>query len=267
VDSDSLVPRLDPFKDCRMRLVVRAEALVVDELLLQGRLEPFHHGVVVAVAGAAHALPYAMLLKKSSTDMTGTLYTAIAAMHQANQWRPALHGHRECIYCNRRIQRVRHAPPHNTSALCVHHACEVKEAFVSWYVGDLAQPLLVGPVCVEVTREKIARRRMRTPRCCWTIILNIFRTDSAFLQDSRDRGGMNGETKFRKLARVRVCEGHRPLRGSTDPGIAPDRWQTLETNGRKLGSWTRNTLLLAGATLPTGGIRDSSGNLDTVFEP
>ena len=45
MDSDSLVPHLDPFKDCRARLTVRAEALAVDEFLLQGRPEAFHHGV------------------------------------------------------------------------------------------------------------------------------------------------------------------------------------------------------------------------------
>ena len=60
VDSDSLVPHLDPFKDSCTRLVVRAEMLVMDEFLLQGRLEAFDHGVVIAVAGLAHALRHAI---------------------------------------------------------------------------------------------------------------------------------------------------------------------------------------------------------------
>ncbi len=67
MDSDSLVPHLEPFKDWRERLVVRAEALVVNELLLQGRPEAFYHDVVVAVAGTAHALRHPMLLEKFST--------------------------------------------------------------------------------------------------------------------------------------------------------------------------------------------------------
>jgi hypothetical protein len=71
VHSDSLVPHLDPFKDCCARLVVRAEALVVNELVLQGRPEAFHHEVVVTVAGTAHALRYPMLLEKFLT-LTGT---------------------------------------------------------------------------------------------------------------------------------------------------------------------------------------------------
>ena len=41
VDSDSLVPHLDPFKDCPTRLIVRAETLAVDEFLLQSRPEAF----------------------------------------------------------------------------------------------------------------------------------------------------------------------------------------------------------------------------------
>ncbi len=71
VHSDSLVPHLDPVKDYCARLVVRAEALVVNEVVLQGRPEASHNGVVVAVAGAAHALRYSMLLEKFST-LTGT---------------------------------------------------------------------------------------------------------------------------------------------------------------------------------------------------
>ena len=59
MDSDSLVPHLDPFQDCRARLIVRAEVLVVDKFRLQGRPEAFHHGVVVAVASTAHALRHA----------------------------------------------------------------------------------------------------------------------------------------------------------------------------------------------------------------
>jgi hypothetical protein len=69
--------------------------------------------------------------------------------------------HRERICCNRRMQRVRHAPPNNTSAPCVHHAREVEESLVSWNVGDVAQPLLVWSVCGEVTLKEIWRRRMR----------------------------------------------------------------------------------------------------------
>ena len=72
MDSDSLVPHLDPLKDCCTRLVVRAEVLIVDEFLLQGRSKDFHHGVVVAVAGTAHAL----------------------------------YGHRERICCNRHMHRA-----------------------------------------------------------------------------------------------------------------------------------------------------------------
>ena len=130
MDSDSLIPHLDPLKDCCARLVVRAEVLVVDEFLLQGRLEACHYGIVVAVADAAHAL----------------------------------HGHHGRICCNRRMQRV-------------------------------------------------------------------------------------------------ACQGPRLLSGSTDPGTALDRRQILETHGCKLATWTLNTLLLAGAILPTGGVRDSSGRL------
>ena len=63
---------LDPFKDCRTRLVVRVEVLIVDEFLLQGRPAAFHHSVVVLVAGTAHHLRHAMLLERFAAYMTWT---------------------------------------------------------------------------------------------------------------------------------------------------------------------------------------------------
>ena len=56
--------------------MVRAKALAVDDFLLQVRPEAFHHGVVVAVAGTAHALRHAMLFEKSWAGMTCILHTA-----------------------------------------------------------------------------------------------------------------------------------------------------------------------------------------------
>ena len=96
----------------------------VDEFLLQGRPETFYPrgflsqmlfiiGVVVAVAGTAHALRHAMLLEKFSAGMTCILHTAITVMNKTNRWRPALHGHHQRICSKRRVQRVRHAPPHD----------------------------------------------------------------------------------------------------------------------------------------------------------
>jgi len=70
-------------------------------------------GVVVAVAGTAHALRHAMLLEKFSTRMTCILHTAITVMNQSNRWRPALHGHHQRVCRNRRVQRVLHALSHD----------------------------------------------------------------------------------------------------------------------------------------------------------
>ena len=138
MDSDSLVQPLDAFKNCRAHLAVHAELLAVDEFLLQGRPEAFHHGVVAAVAGAVHALRHAMLLEKFSTRIKRILHTMIAVIHNANQCRPALHDYRERIWRNRRMQRIRHGLPHNTSAPCVLYTREVQGARVSWNVGNVA---------------------------------------------------------------------------------------------------------------------------------
>ena len=94
MDSNSLAPQLDPFKDCRTRRVVRAAALVVDEsAFFRGRPEASHHGVVVAVGGTAHALRPAMLIEKVSTAMTCILHAmrTISATHEFDMNQVTMH--------------------------------------------------------------------------------------------------------------------------------------------------------------------------------
>ena len=86
MDSDSLVPHLDPFKDCRARLIVRAEALAVDEFLLQGRPEAFHHGVVIAVSRPAHAASDSELFEFEDKVMLDVLAAAIGVVQQPWGW-------------------------------------------------------------------------------------------------------------------------------------------------------------------------------------
>lgn len=53
--SDRIVKSFDVYKDIRTSLSSAGILLKVDPLAFYGGEETFHHGVVVAVSGAAHA--------------------------------------------------------------------------------------------------------------------------------------------------------------------------------------------------------------------
>jgi hypothetical protein len=55
VEPRAVVKDFDPFKDGRARLGACGEGLPMDQTAFEGAPEAFHHGVVVAVAAAAHA--------------------------------------------------------------------------------------------------------------------------------------------------------------------------------------------------------------------
>jgi hypothetical protein len=79
----------------------------------------------------------------------------IAVIYNTNRCRSALHSHRERIWRNLRMQRVRHSPPNNTSAPSVRYTREVQEALVSWNVDDVTLKKICDgacPLCVVVDR-------------------------------------------------------------------------------------------------------------------
>src|SRR5262245_32094582 len=81
----AVIEAFEIFKDRSSGLAVSLVLLLVDQLGLETGEEAFHHGVVVAVAAAAHAWLDAVTLQHPPVTLTGVLHTAIAVMQQAGR--------------------------------------------------------------------------------------------------------------------------------------------------------------------------------------
>ena len=102
-NSDALASHVVPLRDWRTELVVRADVLFPEEFLVRHRLEAFHHGVVVAVASATHALRQACSLR-SSWHAWHAYCTPHRCDAKATRWTPTFHIHHRRMSCNRRMQ-------------------------------------------------------------------------------------------------------------------------------------------------------------------
>ncbi len=223
MDPRSLVPDLDPLEDRQPRLLVRAEATAVHQLLLQRRPEALHHRVVVAVAGPAHALRHAVILEEVAALPAGVLHAPVGVVHQPARRVPACDRHAQRVERHQGVQRVGHAPADDAAAPGVHHAGEVQEALVRRDVGNVAQPLPVRAGGGEVATEQVRRgtvdmaalRRRRAP------LPRGFRPYSVLLHDPRHGVAVRGHAEAGKLvsdlrravdpARFRVDAHHRIL--------------------------------------------------------
>src|SRR5208337_570752 len=82
VEPHPVVKDFDPFKDRRARLGARGEGLSMDQAAFERAPEAFHHGVVVAVAAAAHAGNDSGLSQPLAISMAGVLDAPVGMMHQ-----------------------------------------------------------------------------------------------------------------------------------------------------------------------------------------
>src|SRR5436190_1955393 len=80
--SRSVVPAFNPFADAGSRLLVRAISHAVDQLALESAEEALHHGVVITVAGAAHAAGDVEIVQCQAVLIAGVLHAAVGVMQQ-----------------------------------------------------------------------------------------------------------------------------------------------------------------------------------------
>ena|ERR1035438_2810131 len=69
-----------------LALIVRGELTAMHEFTFEAAPQAFHGGVVVTVAGSAHAGDDAGLRQPLAVSRTGILHPAIRVMNQARPW-------------------------------------------------------------------------------------------------------------------------------------------------------------------------------------
>src|SRR6187399_1216260 len=83
---------LDVLADRVVRFGARFKSAAVHQFFLEGRKEALGDGVVVAVAGGAHAAARAVPVEQASVLMACVLGASIGVMDQAWRWLAARHG-------------------------------------------------------------------------------------------------------------------------------------------------------------------------------
>ena len=78
-----IVKDFDPLEDGRVRLGARGKSKTMNQFPFQSAPEAFHHGVVIAVAAAAHAGDDARL---GQALPLGGLNALVGMMHQSSRW-------------------------------------------------------------------------------------------------------------------------------------------------------------------------------------
>ena len=107
----AIVEAFDERKDVLTRLVARLIGSVMNEFVLERAEEAFRHGIVIAIALAAHARRDAERRDLVSVSHAPILCALIGVMNEPRLHPPLSNGHRECIERQVLIRRGPHRPP------------------------------------------------------------------------------------------------------------------------------------------------------------
>src|ERR1041384_3068793 len=111
--SCAIVEDLNVFKDVLAGLFAGGIVLAGDRLDLEGGPKAFHHGIVVAIAGAAHGAGNAACFQELAVFSTGVLHAAIAVVHEAILRTHPSQGHVQSVEHQLHTHVVGHGPAHD----------------------------------------------------------------------------------------------------------------------------------------------------------
>ena len=143
MEPDSVVASFDGLKDGLARLLFILEVAIEEEFVFESAPERFHGGVIVAIALAAHAGLEAGAAELGPVDGAGVLATAIGVMEEAWQGLTMGEGHVEGAGDEAGFEVILHGPADDFTAIEIHDAGQVKEAFAGRQVSDVRDPDLI----------------------------------------------------------------------------------------------------------------------------
>src|SRR2546426_1828385 len=132
----------------------RGPRRVVHELDLQRREETLSHGIVPAIAAAAHAAHDSVLGQDALVVAAGVLTAAIGMMEQPLRRAPARQGHPERV--EREVVRdaLVHRPADGEARTEIEDHRQVEPTLARRNVGDVGDPRLVRPSTLELPRAR-----------------------------------------------------------------------------------------------------------------
>ena len=121
----------------------RGVGFAVDLLVFEGSHEALGFGVVVRIAGAAHADAQAARLQSIGVGGAGILHAAVRVMDQAGRRVPGGQGHVERFDRQARFEMVGERPAHDPAREGVEDHGEIDELPGQTHVSDVGRPDLI----------------------------------------------------------------------------------------------------------------------------
>jgi hypothetical protein len=140
----AVIESLDEVKDGLASLDPSLEAAPVDEFLFKGAPEGFHGGVVIAAGFTAPGGEGLALSQRVAKSSAGVLAAAVGMKDQLWRRLAMSLSHVPGREDQLGVAILVHRPADDPTAIEVHNAGQVKPAFLSADVGDVADPELVG---------------------------------------------------------------------------------------------------------------------------
>ena len=130
-------------------------------LHLQIQEEALHHGVIPAVALAAHAADQAVFGQQRLMHGAGVLAAAIRVDDQPRRWSALYEGQLQRPAHQPRLHVRRHRPAHHLARKQVQHHRQIQPTAARTDVGDVSHPGLIGLRRVELPIQHVGRDRQR----------------------------------------------------------------------------------------------------------
>ena len=160
---DGIVECLYVSKYIRLGVGPGGIVLEVDQLALEAAEEIFCHGVVIGIAFAGHALPDSIGLQALLEGDRSVLDAPVTVKDEVLGRFTAAYCHVEGFQSQGSVDTAGKGIAHNFSGTQVLDDGQVEPAFPGRNVGDIAHPGLIWVFKIELSLQKVRRRRMAVP--------------------------------------------------------------------------------------------------------
>lgn len=137
--------------------------LEVDQLAFEAAEEIFCHSVVVRITLAGYALPDSIGLQALPECGRGVMDAPVTVKDEPLRRFVAAYRHVQGFQSQRSIDTAGKGIAHNFSGTQVLDNGQVEPAFPGRNVGDIAHPGLIWVFKIELSLQKVRRRRMAVP--------------------------------------------------------------------------------------------------------
>ena len=150
-----IVEAVDVFEDRHLCFASCLPWMSPDQFCLDGFEEGFDGGVLITITLAAHRDLEAMLAQDLLVVVRTILRPAIRVVNAAFGWRSERNRHLQRSDRKITFHPVADSPSNHTTGMQVQDHSEVQTAFTRPDITDVASPLLVWCISVEVTIQQV----------------------------------------------------------------------------------------------------------------